>query len=450
MKYAFWLIVAFVGIGFAVRYLSDKTRDSQLLPRIVGQGEQAYRESSERAQNLELVKTLRAKARAKTYRPEIFARYDATGFENLVGNGTFADPDADGLPAGWRFDLDGELAPCAGRTTDTPDTPLRLFREKSGGKPGGMRFERPVDRKTGDALRIVLALDVRIVSHDMTNTGIQNDLDDKAWGDAPVFVGLVFADKTGARHYWQWNFLTKHDGNTILENYSVLYADRINRVELDILDRNSWRGPNPVYPKRLPAPDEIVRIVVGGSGWDFDVYIGNVELRMYTQDFMATLPSEPDGLAITGAQTRALPDDASGGVAVTLPITGAGTDERLIFEFTVETYCDDMSFVPASSVVQPETASSAAKDGAAQAVIAVPGSDRMAGRTGVAKIGIQDSRSHRRAVAFVRFTMPEHAKTVLRKQPVATEIEKTDAGFSEEHVPDSKTKRGRGQHRSGE
>lgn len=190
----------------------------------------------------------------------------------LVVNGDFAE----GL-LHWTVQQSANCTTCSLEVVPGMDggyTALVWTRMGSNGDGGELAVQQALDVDVREVESLVLALDVRVDFHDLTNSGWWSD-QHNGTGEYPVKVTLMFEDAQGQPIEWSYGFLAEHDGSTALRNYALLPQAEWMPLQADVFAPAQWvdaRG-NP-----LPEPVKLTLIRLGGIGWDFGGAVGHIRL----------------------------------------------------------------------------------------------------------------------------------------------------------------------------
>jgi hypothetical protein len=198
--------------------------------------------------------------------PAPLAAEDLAG--NLLTNGAFEDL------AGW-----GTL-----HQSNVPDK-IRLEnggnfvlweRTQSNSDGGAVGLFQDIDVDLSGAEQLMLCLDVWVGYHTLRNTGSWSDVKG-GMGEMPVQITVHYLDASGNQERWSHGFLVPNEGDTDLENYTLVPTAEWSHVCFDLMDDAVRK--NPPGELTLPPPTTITQVRLFGSGWDFKGAVGNALLQ---------------------------------------------------------------------------------------------------------------------------------------------------------------------------
>ena len=137
---------------------------------------------------------------------------------------------------------------------------LHFVRQNSEGNHGQTSVEQPVNKLVGDYLSLILRLDVRVVDQGLSGGGVQSS-------EFPLMVRIDYKNQYGNRQHWTWGFYCKNPEEYNIIGGSQIPCDTRVSFERDLFKENA-----------LNEPLTIERIELYASGWDWDVYVSDLEL----------------------------------------------------------------------------------------------------------------------------------------------------------------------------
>jgi hypothetical protein len=195
---------------------------------------------------------------------------------NLVTNGGFED----GL-YGWTTSGGGTgyySHVVVDDGTEHPDT-LEYTRWASGADGGSAGAGQDLDILVSDYDSLYLELDVEVISNALQSSGWWS-YQRGGYGEFPVAVFIRYEDSDGNIWNWNYNFFPS-DNNEYYGRTNFSYVDRnvwYHYVSPNLADvTTTLTGP---YNQPIPSPTpyRITGISVGGTGWDFNGRVDNVNL----------------------------------------------------------------------------------------------------------------------------------------------------------------------------
>jgi hypothetical protein len=121
---------------------------------------------------------------------------------------------------------------------------------------------------------LTLSFSVRVNNQTLPNSGWWSD-QNHGNGEYPALIILNFADAADKAFTWSHGFLYQHDGSTRLTNYTLVPQSEWASYEVNLLAPTRWVDAN---GQALPTAVVLTEMRVGGSGWDFDGAIQNLQL----------------------------------------------------------------------------------------------------------------------------------------------------------------------------
>ncbi len=135
---------------------------------------------------------------------------------------------------------------------------LHFVRVKSEGNHGQTTVTQEVNKLVGDYLSLILRLDVRVVNQSLSGGGIQSS-------EYPLIVRVNYKNHYGNAQHWTWGFHCKNP-----DNYNTLHGSKIPCDTRVTFESN--------LKKELEEALTIDSIQLYASGWDWDVYVSDLEL----------------------------------------------------------------------------------------------------------------------------------------------------------------------------
>ena len=135
---------------------------------------------------------------------------------------------------------------------------LNFVRLNSNGNHGQTSVEQEVKKLVGDYLSLILRLDVRVVDQSLSGGGVQSS-------EFPLIVRINYTNHYGNDQHWTWGFYCKNP-----DNYNALQSSKIPCDTRVTFESN--------LQKELEDPLTINSIQLYASGWDWNVYVSDVEL----------------------------------------------------------------------------------------------------------------------------------------------------------------------------
>jgi hypothetical protein len=137
---------------------------------------------------------------------------------------------------------------------------LHFMRQGSGNNHGETSVVQQVDKLVGDYSLVQLRFDVRIVSQSLSGGGLLSS-------EFPLIVRVDYQDQYGNPQYWTQGFYCQNTaGYNIVGGVEVPCGTRRNiEIALNAI-------PN--------APTALTSIEFYASGWDWDVYVSDVEITV--------------------------------------------------------------------------------------------------------------------------------------------------------------------------
>lgn len=195
---------------------------------------------------------------------------------NLVTNGGFED----GLN-GWTTGSGGPgyySHVVVDDGTEHPDA-LEYKRWGSGANGASVGAWQDLDILVSDYDSLYLELDVEVISNSLQDSGWWS-YQYGGYGEFPVAVFVRYEDSDGSIWNWNYNFFPSDD-NEYFGRTNFGYVDRsvwYHYVSPNLADvTTTLTGPHN-QPISSPTPYRITSISVGGTGWDFNGRIDNVNL----------------------------------------------------------------------------------------------------------------------------------------------------------------------------
>lgn len=188
---------------------------------------------------------------------------------NLLINSDFRNLDASRpistgpLAEGWivTSDQGGDGGEIDGTVEVVPSSATRLLhflRQNSAQNHGATFVEQKLNKLVGDYLSLTLRFDVRLVDQSLSGGGEQSS-------EFPIIIRLDYKDQYGEPQHWTQGFFCKNEQNyNIVRGTKILCNTRLT-VEIDLKER-------------LSDPQTIESMQIYASGWDWDVYVSDVEL----------------------------------------------------------------------------------------------------------------------------------------------------------------------------
>lgn len=187
---------------------------------------------------------------------------------NLLVNSDFrnlevSSPISEGLLAeGWQVKSNqgGDGGDVNGTVDVVPTSATRLLhfmRQESDSNHGETSVEQAINQLIDLETTLLLRFDIRIVSQSLQGGGIQNS-------EFPLIVQLDYEDRNGESQQWRQGYYCL--GHIPLE---VTFATKIpcdNRLNVEI------------DPSQLSDIKRLKQLRLYASGWDWDVYISDLEL----------------------------------------------------------------------------------------------------------------------------------------------------------------------------
>ena len=135
---------------------------------------------------------------------------------------------------------------------------LHFVRAGSYGNHGQTSVKQDVNKLVGDYLSLILRLDVRVVDQSLSGGGVQSS-------EFPFIVRINYQTYYGNNQHWTWGFHCKNP-----DNYNTVQSSKIPCDTRVTFESN--------LKKELQDALTIDSIQLYASGWDWDVYVSDVEL----------------------------------------------------------------------------------------------------------------------------------------------------------------------------
>lgn len=135
---------------------------------------------------------------------------------------------------------------------------LHFVRESSNNNHGETSVTQPIRKLVGDYLALTLRLDVRIVNQSLSGGGEQSS-------EFPLIVRIDYRDRYGEPQHWTHGFYCRNPARYNIQRGTEIACDTRRPVEFDL-------------KKQLNNPTTIESIQLYASGWDWDVYVSDLEL----------------------------------------------------------------------------------------------------------------------------------------------------------------------------
>ncbi len=188
---------------------------------------------------------------------------------NLLVNSDFQNPEAavalasGALATGWQVVSDqggdgGEVDGTVEVVTTGTNRALRFRRVGSNNNHGETGVIQPVRKQVSDYLSLLLRLDVRLVYQSLSGGGEQSS-------EFPLIVRVDYRDPFGNPQYWTHGFYYQNTANYNILMGSAIPQDAPYRFEVDLKEA-------------LPNAQTIESVKLYASGWDWEVYVSEVEL----------------------------------------------------------------------------------------------------------------------------------------------------------------------------
>jgi hypothetical protein len=198
--------------------------------------------------------------------PSPLAAADLAG--NLLANGAFEDL------AGWgtlhQSDVADEI-----RLEDGGNFVL-WERTRSGSDGGAVGLFQDLEVDVLGAEQVNLCLDVWVGYHTLQNSGRSSESQGSE-GEMPAHITVRYLDASGNQGRWSHGFLIRSEGETSLQNYTLVPAAEWSHVCVDLTDEGVLKDPR--GEQTLPRPVTITQVRLFGDGWDFKGAVGNALLR---------------------------------------------------------------------------------------------------------------------------------------------------------------------------
>ncbi|MGB0388200.1 MAG: FecR domain-containing protein [Ardenticatenaceae bacterium] len=137
---------------------------------------------------------------------------------------------------------------------------VHFVRRNSEGNHGQTSVEQQVNKLVGDYLSLFLRLDVRVVDQSLSGAGRQSS-------EFPLIVRVDYKNQYGDPQHWTQGFYCKNPAGYNVIGGSQIPCDTRVSFERDLLKENT-----------LDNPLTIERIILYASGWDWEVYVSDLEL----------------------------------------------------------------------------------------------------------------------------------------------------------------------------
>ena len=115
-----------------------------------------------------------------------------------------------------------------------------------------------MDERVADYLSLLLRFDVQIVYQALSGGGVQSS-------EFPIIVRVDYMDGSGATRTWTHGFYAQNDAGYNVVDGEKIPLDTVYRFETDLTSV-------------LVDPQLIYNIRFYASGWDWEVYVSEVEL----------------------------------------------------------------------------------------------------------------------------------------------------------------------------
>ena len=194
--------------------------------------------------------------------------------------------------------------------TEHPDA-LEYKRWASGADGGSAGVWQDLDILVSDYDSLYLELDVKVISNALQNSGWWS-YQYGGYGEFPVAVFIRYEDSEGNTWNWNHNFFPS-DNDEYYGRTNFSYVDRnvwYHYVSPNLADvTTTLTGPHN-QPIPSPTPYRITCISVGGTGWDFNGRIDNVNLwgTTISDGIAPTSHGQSAGPAIGDYDEDSIPD----------------------------------------------------------------------------------------------------------------------------------------------
>lgn len=135
---------------------------------------------------------------------------------------------------------------------------LHFYRTDSQANHGQTAAVQVMDERVADYLSLLLRFDVQIVYQALSGGGVQSS-------EFPIIVRVDYMDGSGATRTWTHGFYAQNDAGYNVVDGEKIPLDTVYRFETDLTSV-------------LVDPQLIYNIRFYASGWDWEVYVSEVEL----------------------------------------------------------------------------------------------------------------------------------------------------------------------------
>lgn len=216
---------------------------------------------------------------------------------NLVTNGDFeggftflANPSQpldggtpDGIPSGWTryetFTGGAEISllnpgPAGDNGPSLPGANSLMSTRAQGGMSGDWTaIYQDLDIDASDCSALTLNMDVKVLSHNLEAGGWVAPAFE--W---PVIVQISYTTTGGGTQVWRHGWYLNPPGDAVSGPIDDPGTGLIPIFNDEQVAQGVWDANSFDLLAELPQVDTITRIYVGGSGWDFEGQIDNVEI----------------------------------------------------------------------------------------------------------------------------------------------------------------------------
>jgi len=205
---------------------------------------------------------------------------------NIVTNGNFeggftADGTGDQIPNGWtKLETfsggPGETSIIGPANDNGPTLPgswsLDWTRSNGGMSGDWTACEQALNYDVSGCASLSLTIDVKAFYHNLGGSG--RTFED--W-EYPVTIMVYYVDTHDTTRYWQWGWYLWTDASTAPPpNHKPVSSNGV--VTAESIGVNQWVPKSFNLLTELINPKKIVKIRVGGSGWDFEGRADNVQI----------------------------------------------------------------------------------------------------------------------------------------------------------------------------
>jgi hypothetical protein len=135
---------------------------------------------------------------------------------------------------------------------------LHFTREGSMNNHASTAVMQDVDKVVEDYLSVLLRLDVRVVSHSLSGGGEQSS-------EFPLIVRVDYQDGNGDNQHWTHGFYCHNEHGFNIIRGTEIPCDTRRTFEVNL-------------KHELDRPRVIHRVTIYASGWDWDVYVSDLEM----------------------------------------------------------------------------------------------------------------------------------------------------------------------------